>query len=150
MNKDVMEIQSKLRDIISKNEDAVKGFEKAADNADEAGIKSFFSKRAVSRKNFLAQLRNSVPELDLGDQEIDGSAKGVAHRSWMDIKAFFSNDKDEAMLEEAVRGDKAAVEEYNEILAESVVPMRVKEILREQRNTIQNDLETSKILEDYR
>ncbi len=84
-----------------------------------------------------------------GDNEIDGTAKGSAHRTWMDIKAFFSNDNDEAMLEEAVRGDKAALSEYNEILGESMVPHRVKEIIREQRDEIKNDLETSKILENF-
>lgn len=150
MNEDVKEIESKLSEIIEKNEDAIKGFEKAADNADEAGIKSFFLKRAENRRSFLTQLRNSVPELDLGDREIEGSTTGAAHRTWMDIKSFFSADDDEAMLEEAVRGDKAAVEEYNEVLAETHVPMKVKEILREQRDSIQNDLETSDILEDYR
>ncbi|MCM4173654.1 hypothetical protein DHD32_19435 [Arenibacter sp. TNZ] len=68
----------------------------------------------------------------------------------MDIKAFFSGDNDESMLEEAVRGDKSAIDEYNEVLAEVLVPHRVKEILREQLDAIQNDLETSKILEDFR
>lgn len=150
MNKDVKKIESKLKDIIEKNEDAIKGFEKAAEKANEVGIQSFFSKRAQHRRDFLRQLRNSAPELDLGNTDIEGSTSGSAHRAWMDVKAFFSSDNDEAMLEEAVRGDKAAVEEYNDVLVDSLIPMTVKAILREQRDTIQNDLETSEILEDYR
>jgi len=82
------------------------------------------------------------------NNDIKTITKGSMHRAWMDVKAFFSGDNDEAMLEEAVRGDKSAVSEYNKMLAETLVPHRIKEIIREQRDTIQNDLETSKILEE--
>lgn len=150
MNKDIKKIEDMIKDVITKNEDAVKGFDNAAENAKEVGIQNYFENKARERRMFITTLKNSSPELELGDNEIDGSAAGTAHRAWMDIKAFFSGDNDESMLEEAVRGDKSAIEEYNEVLAETLVPHRVKEILREQRNTIQNDLETSKILEDFR
>ncbi len=150
MNKDIKKIEDKINDIIEKNEDSVKGFEKASENAKEATIKAYFEKKATERRRFLSQLRNASPELELGDAEVDGTAKGAMHRSWMDLKALFSGDNDEAMLEEAVRGDKAAIEEYNKVLAEPHIPHRVKEIIREQKEEIQNDLTTSLILEDYR
>lgn len=150
MNKDIEKIENKLKDVIKKNEDAIKGFEKAAENASETGIQSYFRQKAGERKIFLKTLRNATPALDLGDTETEGSTAGAAHRTWMDVKAFFSGDNDESMLEEAVRGDKSAIEEYNEVLAETHVPQRVKEIIREQRDAIQNDLETSQILGDYR
>ena len=149
MNNDIKKIENKIKEIIEKNEDAVKGFEKAAENTKDLGVKSYFEKRAKQRKIFIKTLNNATPALETGDNEIDGSAKGSAHRTWMDIKAFFSNDDDEAMLEEAVRGDKAALSEYNEILGESMIPHRVKEIIREQRDVIKNDLETSEILEKF-
>ncbi|GMN04692.1 hypothetical protein MTsPCn5_00800 [Croceitalea sp. MTPC5] len=150
MNNDVKKIEDRLKDLVTKNEDAVIGFEKAAENANAAGIQSYFSKKAEERKIFLKTLRNAAQDLDLGDKEIDGSTAGAAHRAWMDVKAFFSGDNDEAMLEEAVRGDKSAIDEYNDVLAETHVPHRLKEIIREQRDAIQNDMETSEILEDHR
>ena len=150
MNEDVKQIERKLREVIDKTEDAIKGFQKAAENSKDIGTKRYFSGRAEKRKQFLMQLKNSSPELSLGNEEIDGTTAGAAHRTWMDVKAFFSGDNDESMLEEAVRGDKSAIEEYNEVLAETHVPARVKEILREQRDAIQNDLETSDLLEDFR
>ena len=149
MNNDIKKIENKIREIIEKNEDAVKGFEKAAENTKDVGVKSYFEKRAEQRKVFIKTLHNATPALETGANEIEGSAKGSLHRNWMDIKAFFSNDNDEAMLEEAVRGDKAALSEYNEILVESMVPHRLKEIVREQRDEIMNDLETSEILEKF-
>ena len=150
MNADVKSIEQSLQEVVDKNEDAIKGFQKAAENSKETSTKSYFLGRIENRKQFLKQLKNAVPELKLGNEKIEGTTSGAAHRSWMDVKAFFSGDNDEAMLEEAVRGDKSALKEYNEVLAEAMVPARVREILREQKSTIQNDLETSDILEDFR
>jgi uncharacterized protein (TIGR02284 family) len=148
MNNDIKTIEKRISELIIKNEDSVKGFEKAAENAKDRGVKVYFQKRAAQRTLFAKTLHNAAPALDTGEMEIDGTTKGAAHRNWMDVKAFFSSDTDEAMLEESVRGDKTAIEEYNEILGDSMVPQRIKEIIREQRNEIQNDLETSKILEE--
>lgn len=150
MNTDVKSIEQSLQEVVDKNEDAIKGFEKAAENSKDTSTKSYFLSRIENRKLFLKQLKNAVPELQLGNEKIEGTTAGAAHRSWMEIKAFFSGDNDEAMLEEAVRGDKNAVKEYNEVLTNAMVPARVREILREQKASIQNDLETSDILEDFR
>lgn len=149
MNNDIKTIEKKIKEIICKNEDAVKGFRKAAENTNDLGVKSYFEKRADKRELFLKTLHNATPALETGNEELNGSTKGTIHRTWMDVKAFFSNDNDEAMLEEAVRGDKAALSEYTEVLAETLVPHRIKEIIREQRDELQNDLETSKILENF-
>lgn len=150
MNNDVKKVQKRLLEVIDKNEDAIKGFQKAVENSKEVSTKTYFSGRIENRKRFLKQLKNASPELSLGNEEIKGTTTGAAHRTWMDVKAFFANDNDEVMLQEAVKGDKSAIEEYNEVLGESQVPRRVKEILREQRDAIQNDLETSEILEELR
>lgn len=150
MNKDIEKIEDRLKDLVTKNEDAIKGFEKAAKNAEEVGIKSYFEKKVVERMQFLRELRAAASDLDLGSLEIDGSTAGAVHRTWMDVKAFFSSDNDEAMLEEAVRGDKAAIDDYDKALAEIMVPKRLKEIIREQREKLHNDLQTTEILEDFR
>jgi hypothetical protein len=68
----------------------------------------------------------------------------------MDVKAFFAADSDEAMLEEAVRGDKSAIEDYDKALTETMMPPRLKEIIRTQREKLHNDIQTTEILEDYR
>ena len=81
---------------------------------------------------------------------IDGSTAGALHRTWMDVKAFFSEDDAEAMLEEAIRGDKAVIEEYNEVLADTHLPIEAATIIRRQRDWLKQDLEKIKTLEDLR
>jgi hypothetical protein len=65
-------------------------------------------------------------------------------------KGIFAGDSDEAMLEEAVRGDKSAIEDYDKALTETMMPPRLKEIIRTQREKLHNDIQTTEILEDYR
>ena len=149
MNTEIKEIEDNLNDIIQKNEDAIKGYEKASENAKEIGLQSYFRNKAKERRNFLVELKTAVPSLQTRDK-VDGSAAGSMHRTWMDIKAFFSSDNDEAMLEEAIRGDKAAVEEYDEVLADGQLPMEASNVIRQQRDWIREDLEKIKTMEDIR
>ncbi|RKN83491.1 ferritin-like domain-containing protein [Ulvibacterium marinum] len=141
---------SALREILQKNEDAVKGYEKAAENAKEIGLQSYFQNKSKERLNFIASLRAALPNIDLGNREIQGSTTAAMHRTWMDVKAFFSGDDDEAMLEEAIKGDKAAVEEYEEILDDIDLPPAAAEVIRQQMNWINNDLSEIKTMEEVR
>ncbi|MCM4166481.1 hypothetical protein KCTC52924_03412 [Arenibacter antarcticus] len=149
MNTDIKEIEDRLNDIIQKNEDSVKGYKKAAENTENAGLQNYFWNKAKERRTFLVELKTSTPTLNTRDK-IDGSTAGALHRTWMDVKAFFSGDDAEAMLEEAIRGDKAAIEEYNEVLANTLVPPSLSSIIRRQRDWLMQDLERIKTLEDLR
>ncbi|MBW8201145.1 ferritin-like domain-containing protein [Flagellimonas abyssi] len=149
MNKDIKEIEDSINDIIQKNEDAIKGYEKAAENAEAIGLKNYFRTKSEERRTFLVALKSSVPELDTRE-DVSGSATGAMHRTWMDVKAFFSGDNDEAMLEEAIRGDKAAIEEYNDVLANTALPAKTAQIIREQRDWIAATLNKIKRLEDVK
>jgi len=66
----------------------------------------------------------------------------------MDVKSFFSGDNDESMLEEAIKGDKAAVDEYEEVLEDETLPISVADVIREQLIKIRTDLNKVKSMED--
>ena len=54
---------------------------------------------------------------DLNETPINkGTAAASIHRTWMDIKSAIVGKSDESVLEECIRGDKAAVEEYKSVL----------------------------------
>jgi len=147
-----METKSKklveqLEEILEKNTDAQKGYTKAAENTDSQSLQNYFNRKAKERKSFNDALK---AELVATYDEIDehGSFTGTVHRTWMDIKNFFSGNSDEAMLEEAIRGEKASVEEYEEILKHSELPMRVSTLIRDQYMKIRTDLNKIRSLED--
>jgi len=138
---------NRLEEILEKNRDAQKGYAKAAENAKDHNLKAYFQNKSGERGTFNQILHK---ELVVSYDEIDndGSFTGTLHRAWMDVKAFFSGDNDESMLEEAIRGDKAAVEEYEEVLNESQLPSNVALVIREQLVKIRTDLNKVKSMED--
>tara|TARA_R110002074_G_scaffold197610_14_gene365000 strand:- start:4463 stop:4912 length:450 start_codon:yes stop_codon:yes gene_type:complete len=142
-------IGEKLNDLLEKTYDAEKGFKKAAENTEHKQLKSFFESKAKQRYDFGHELKAEITSfgqnIDKGD-----SIAGKAHRAWMDVKALFSLDNEEAMLEEAIRGEKAAIEEYKDVLEDSSLPSTTATVLRSQKAAIENGLANIKMLEDLK
>ncbi|HZJ19230.1 MAG TPA: PA2169 family four-helix-bundle protein [Pricia sp.] len=143
------EMVDQLEEILEKNRDAEKGYRKAAENADSANLKNYFEKKSRERKTFNESLKRELVA-NYDDIDDDGTFSGTVHRTWMDIKAFFSGDNDESMLEEAIRGDKSAVEEYEEVLEDATLPASIATLLRNQQMKIRTDLNKIKSLEDLK
>lgn len=141
------EVGDKLNDLLEKTYDAEKGYKKASENVEHAGLKSFFSRKAQERYDFGHELKTEIKSFGQ-DIEKGGSLTGTAHRTWMDIKALVSSDNAESMLEEAIRGEKSSIEEYNNVLRETSLPSTTKAVLNKQKQTIESQLSTIKRLED--
>ena len=105
------------------------------------------TKKAQERYDFGHQIKTEIKSFG---QEVDkgGSVTGAAHRTWMEVKSWFSADDDESMLEESIRGEKAAVNEYKEVISETTLPASTRDILETQKRTIESGLNTIKRLED--
>ncbi|SFW25891.1 ferritin-like domain-containing protein [Cellulophaga fucicola] len=147
MSKYTESIGEKLNNLLEKTYDAEKGYKKAAENTDHNTLKPYFSKRSEERNNFGRELKAEI--LQFGEEpEKGGSIMGSAHRAWMDTKAFFSGEDAESMLEESIRGEKAAVNEYEEVLKDKLLPPSTASLLNEQMNSIKSDLKTIQFLED--
>ena len=144
------EVGNKLNNLLEKNYDAEKGYTTASNNATSAVLTNFFERKAAQRKEFADQLKTELASI-AQEPTTSGSIAGVAHRTWMNTKAMFSSDNDEAMLEEAIRGEKASIEDYNDVLNSSIsLPYSIQNILSGQKNTIVNDTLTIKRLEDLK
>ncbi|WP_224483439.1 ferritin-like domain-containing protein [Robertkochia aurantiaca] len=144
------EIKSVINDLIRKNLDAQKGYQKAADQADDAQLKSFFRKQSTQRADFAGRLREEASKhVSADDLDTEGSAKGSMHRTWMDIKAALSSDDDEAMLEECLRGDKASLEEYEDVLSDhDQLPENLRQTITSQLINLKGTLNEVEHLED--
>lgn len=140
-------IYEELQEILEKNIDAVKGYEKAAENTDHAGLKSYFQRKAKERKEFNTELRSKI-KANYSDFDEDGSFTGTMHRAWMDIKSLFSADDAESMLEESIKGDKAAIDEYNDVIEEQSLPADLRDLLLQQKNKIEADINKNDSLEN--
>lgn len=144
------ELGNKLNGLLEKTYDAEKGYKKAAENAKSNELKSFFERRAEERYNFGHEIKSELSKIDEKPDK-GGSVTGSAHRTWMDVKSWFSSDNDEAMLEAAITGEKAALDEYNEVLStenEPHIPSGMQTVLNKQRSVIQHELKNIQVLED--
>lgn len=140
------EVSGKLNELLEKNYDTEKNYKFAAENVQDPQLKSFFNERAQERYDFGHELKSEIR--NFGESPDKGSSlKGDAQRTWMNLKTNFSSNKAEALLEETIRGEKAAVEEYNQVLQEGTIPPSTQNILMKQRNAITDALNRVKSFE---
>jgi len=141
------EISNKLNELLVKNYDAEKGYLNAIDNIESDRLKMFFKRRASERSEFAKELRTEI--LQYGElPEDSGSFKGTLHRNWMSLKATFSSNNEEAVLDEAIRGEEASLEVYNDLMKERNLPPSIDSLLMKHRNAIQSAINTEKVHEE--
>lgn len=139
-------ISNKLNELLTKNYDAEAGYKLASENVKNNTLKEYFNRRAKERYDFGHQIKNEIKVY--GETPDKGtSLKGDAHRLWMNVKSTLSKDNEESILEETIRGEKNAIEEYNNILEEPNIPPTTESILNNQRNNIKSALEEVKAFE---
>jgi len=136
-----------LQELLEKNYDAEKGFTKAMKDAQNNNLKEYFKFQAAQRSQFANELTDEIRNLNETPKE-SGSTTGTLHRTWIDIKSSLSGDKDESVLEECIRGEKASVKEYEKRLKENRFPSQIEGTLNNQKSRIQNTLNKVKTLED--
>ncbi len=138
-------INDNLKDVIERNFDAYKGYEKAAEKVNNPQLASAFRDQSIQRKKFALELETEANILGAEAREKmeDGTFEGTLHRGWMDVKTAFSANKDEAVLEECLRGEKDSLENYNELIGQTNFAGASHSLITKQRDTVQaciNDL----------
>ncbi|OUS09610.1 hypothetical protein A9Q93_13755 [Nonlabens dokdonensis] len=136
-----------LNQLLEKNYDAEQGYKNALLDTDNDRLKTYFKRQAASRSQNANELDKAIRDLNATPVQ-SGSTEGAIHRTWMDFKTAIVGKDDEAILEECIRGDKAAVSEYKEVLENENYLHETKDVVRYQLNGIQNTLDTIKKLED--
>ncbi|NJB35664.1 ferritin-like domain-containing protein [Croceivirga sp. JEA036] len=140
--------EDKLNNLLAKAYDAEQGFTKAAEKIDNPTLQRFFEHKANERNQFKAELEHELVAKGMDINKSGGSVLGAMHRAWIDTKALFSQDDEEAMLEEVRNGEKAALEDYQEVLKETKIPTSTLNILTAQKNKIEQSYNRANYLEE--
>ncbi|MGO2356843.1 ferritin-like domain-containing protein [Mesonia sp.] len=130
------EVAANLNQLLEKTYDAEKGYKDAATNVKDTKMKSFLEEQAQQRNSFGHEIKQEIKAFDQKPDK-GGSITGTLHRTWMDVKTAFSGNENETVMEEVQRGEKAAIEDYDEILAETSLPGSTKSLLQNQRQKIE-------------
>ena len=146
---DNSEVQDILKDLIEIARDGQEGYRLAAEHAHDSTLKLTFAERSASRGRFVSQLQQLQTRYGETDVREDGSISGALHRTWIDIKAAVTRREDQAILEEAERGEDAAVEAYRDaLLHEPSLPADALSTVENQAAEVKKDHDYIRQLRD--
>ncbi|MFN6962801.1 MAG: ferritin-like domain-containing protein [Pyrinomonadaceae bacterium] len=128
------DVISTLNNLIETCKDGQEGFRQAADGVERSDIKSLFFEFSQQRAKFAGELQTLVRELG-GDPENSGSMAGALHRGWINIKSAVTGRDEEAILNEAERGEDSAKDNYR-AACEMDLPANVMTVVRDQYESV--------------
>jgi uncharacterized protein (TIGR02284 family) len=126
-----------LNDLIHTCRDGESGFQTAADLARNPDLKALFGDRSVQRAQFASELESEVRQLG-GTPVKTGTVSGSFHRGWINIKSAVGGD--DGVVAECVRGEEAAIENYQRMLKNNLPP-NVLPVVKHQFTEIKRALE---------
>ena len=136
-----------LQEILQKNYDAEKGLKEVMVKTDNHSLKKWLQHKAVERSGFATEIDGELRKLGAEPKE-SSSLTGDLHRVWIDVKTALSSNKDEAIFEECIRGDKASVDEYEKQLKAPYMVGAIVPVLTKQKAKVEQALMQYKRLED--
>ena len=140
-------VVSLLNDLITKNYDAEKGYNEAAEKIEHTSLKSYFESQSKNRYDFGHQIKTLIAKY--GGEPIKGtSVAGDLHRTWIAIRDAFTSG-DQAIYDECVRGEEAFSTEYGETLNHEGLPADVISLVKTQKESVDKALTSLRAMADF-
>lgn len=107
-----------LNDLIQINNDRITGYEKAKTEAKDIDVdlQRIFSKMADESRKYKSELGDEVSRLG-GEIAIGNTGLGRIYQIWMDLKATFTGNDRQSVLNSCEYGEDAAQKAYADVLA---------------------------------
>ncbi|GAA0893796.1 PA2169 family four-helix-bundle protein [Fulvivirga kasyanovii] len=141
MNKD---LEKNIKKLVKINLDAHEGYKTAADNVNDNLLNTFLSQCAKDRKSYALSLAR---EINIEPDEISTHFKADLHRVWMDLRTSPQKFNAKTVLKECERGEKHAVEAYDDVVKENKYPASLEKQIRLQRDEINNKFDRIREME---
>ena len=132
-------IVDSLHQLIELNKDSDHGYKEASENIEDPELKTILYRLSQQRAEFRGDLEDILHKDYKDDANPSESFLSKLHRSWMDFKTSLASNDNEAVLEECVRGEKHAIEAYEEAL-KTQLPAYIEEKVKEQLGLIKGAL----------
>ncbi len=131
---DNSEVVKALNYLIGTCIDGENGYREAADEATSSELKTRLLRLGQQRSSFRGELEGEVRRLG-GDPKESGSAGAALHRTWLNVRDSITGKGDEAVIKESLRGEKAALDNYEDVLGRDL-PANLKEMVSRQHGEI--------------
>jgi len=144
------EIISDLKDLLAILNDGKEGYEAASKGTDTIELQGVFLKYEAQRTAYAEELRTHIATHGAQATNESGSVMGALHRTWIDITQALSSKEDKAILDAIVTGEQAALDKYNQYIADYEDHADHINLLRKQRDGIQEAMEEIETLRSKR
>ena len=104
-----------LNGLISILEDGRVGYTNAAENCEDANLKTEFLGIARERSLMVIQLQDEINSLGKSTDATDGPL-GAIHRAWIDFKSLVTGHDNEAIINACITGEEAALDKFKDAL----------------------------------
>lgn len=136
-----------LNDLVETCKDGQYGFSTCAERVTSASLRQVFEQRAQDCAAAATELQSLVLQYG-GTPEQGGSAVGAVHRGWVKVVDAVTGSDDQGVLNEAERGEDAALARYRAALKEDDLPAAVREVIVRQQQGAQRNHDQVKALRD--
>lgn len=126
-----------LNKLIETCKDGEAGFKVCAEDVTRPDMKQLFSQRSRQCGEAAEELQRAVLELG-GEPEDSTSVSADLHRRWVDLKSLITGKDEEAILNEAERGEDVAKERYSEALTQNLPPQIRTMVERQYQGVLRN------------
>ncbi|MDF1740074.1 MAG: PA2169 family four-helix-bundle protein [Verrucomicrobiales bacterium] len=124
-----------LNDLLTKAYDAEQGYANAAERVTPGShLCRFFYGLSRQRESFVEEIKSLMAHYD-GKPHEGASLLSKVHCIWFLLKDLVTGDETE-ILEECIRGEAAAIREYDAVLTLDDLPHNVRTLVSRQRNII--------------
>lgn len=138
--KNNQEIVSDLKEILSMVNDGKEGYKSSAEATTSPELKALFLQYEGERIVYAAELKEHIATHGNDAENESGGILGGVHRTWLTIKQALSSNKDSAILEAIVTGERAAIAKYDEYITNYVDHADHIKLLTGQRDGIKEAL----------
>jgi len=143
---DRLEMVSALNDLLTRNHDAKEGYIEAGNDVSDAMLRQWLFDNSEKRVLYIREIQNQIKILG-GTPDHGSSFLGTLHRAWIDFKSNLT-DGDVVVLEECIRGEERAMEDYDKVIDEVKMTSEVTDVLRRHRRNIQDSLNALRAIEE--
>lgn len=124
------EVISTLNGLLKISNDGEAGFNKAAELAKRADLKTVFATAASRCKEGATELETHIRSLG-GDPSHSGTVGGALHQAWTSLRSSVTAMDDLAVLEECERGEDSAKSAYAAALQKDL-PSEIRPVVERQ------------------
>lgn len=138
-----------LNDLILINNDRIEGYERGRQELKDgdADLKSLFLNMISESQKYKMALATEVSALG-EDIETGTTNSGKIYRVWMDVKAMFTGNDRQTVLNNCEFGEDAAQNAYKMALEEEDLPANIRELISDQKASLRTSHDEIKRLRD--